>query len=61
MHNPAVFTMRVVGVLSEEWSGRLGGLTIITSEKTGQQPVTTLTGQLAGSFGSNDGQVDWAT
>ena len=47
MCNPAVFTMRVVGVLGEEWSGRLGGLTLITSEKAGQQSVTTLTGQLA--------------
>lgn len=47
MHNPAEYIIQVVGALGEEWSGRLGGLTVATTEEADQQPVTTLTGQLA--------------
>ena len=47
MHNPAEYIIQVVGALGEEWSGRLGGLTIATTKEAGQHPVTTLSGQLA--------------
>ena len=45
---PAVYTIRVMGKLSENWSERMGGMTILsynTVLKDGMD-VTTLTGKL---------------
>jgi hypothetical protein len=45
---PAVYTIKVLGKLSENWSERLGGMTILsynTVHKDGMD-VTTLTGKL---------------
>ena len=45
---PAVYTIRVLGTLSKNWSERLGGMTILsynTVLKDGMD-VTTLTGKL---------------
>ena len=43
---PATYRIRVQGVLSETWSDRLAGLTIVTTGQTSETPVTTLAGQL---------------
>ena len=34
------------GILDQSWSGRLGGMTITTTEQEDEAPVTTLTGRL---------------
>ena len=45
---PAVYTIRVVGILDKRWSGYFGGLTV-TAEPTNEddRPITTMTGQMA--------------
>ena len=43
---PATYRIRVQGSLAESWSDRLGGLTITTTDQTGEAPVTTLAGRL---------------
>jgi len=48
LYTPAVYTIRVVGILDERWSGYFGGLDI-KAEPTGNdsRPITTLTGPMA--------------
>jgi len=45
---PAVYSIRVVGVLNKSWSDRLSGLAILTYNTilTDDMEVTTLTGKL---------------
>jgi len=43
---PAIYCIRVVGYIDENWSPRLGGLEINTSVKDGKRAVTTLSGPL---------------
>ena len=50
MYNkPGIYVIRVAGGLDTEWSDRLGGLTIVESETTGDDavPIVELTGWLA--------------
>lgn len=42
----ASYSIRVIGVLDDNWSDRLGGLTITSSEQAGKKAVTTLSGTL---------------
>jgi hypothetical protein len=46
---PAVYTIRVAGVLDKNWSGYFGGLTIKTKKigSEGQTSITTLSGRMA--------------
>jgi hypothetical protein len=46
LDKPARYRVRVKGTLDPSWSGRLGGMTITTTEQGGETPVTTLTGRL---------------
>ena len=41
---PASYSINVEGSLSEEWSGRLGGMQIKTCPRGQRKPVTTLSG-----------------
>ena len=43
---PAVYSIRVAGILDESWSGRLGGMSIANSTETYQTQTTTLSGLL---------------
>jgi len=45
---PAVYLIRVFGILDKSWSDRLGGLEIVCceAEEDDKAPITTLTGQL---------------
>ena len=43
---PATYCIRVVGYLDEDWSARLGGLKINTSNPDGKRGVTTLSGPI---------------
>jgi hypothetical protein len=43
---PARYRIRVKGTLDPSWSGRLGGMSITTTEQGNEAPVTTLTGRL---------------
>jgi hypothetical protein len=43
---PATYRIRVQGILTENWSDRLGGVTIATTGQSSEVPVTTLSGQL---------------
>ncbi len=43
---PATYCIRVVGYLDENWSDRLGGLKINSSDRKGKTAVTTLSGLL---------------
>lgn len=43
---PAMYCIRVVGYLDENWSDRLGGLKIYSPSQEGKTAVTTLTGQV---------------
>ncbi len=44
----AVYTIRIVGMLDEKWSDRLGGMSVTTtSDQDKQTTVTMLTGRLA--------------
>ena len=44
--NPAIYRIRVLGWIREDWSERLGGMTIEVVKSEGGSPVTTLTGEL---------------
>jgi hypothetical protein len=44
---PGTYRIRVQGILSQNWSDRLGGMAISVSETEEQAPQTTLTGTLA--------------
>jgi hypothetical protein len=46
MHTSAIYTIRIVGILDENWSGRLGGLTVSTVKEPDQGQVTMLEGPL---------------
>ena len=43
---PARYRICVKGYLDPNWSGRLGGMTITTTEQVEDVPVTTLSGPL---------------
>jgi hypothetical protein len=43
---PATYRIVVQGSLGEEWSSRLAGMTISTSDRGGRSPHTTLIGPL---------------
>jgi hypothetical protein len=48
LDTPAVYTIRIVGMLDEKWSDRLGGMSVTTtSDQDKQTTVTMLTGRLA--------------
>ncbi len=48
LDTPAVYTIRIVGMLDEKWSARLGGMSVTTtSDQDKQTTVTMLTGRLA--------------
>ena len=44
--NPAVYKIKVGGLLSDNWSERLGGMQINIDRSKGEEPVTTLVGQI---------------
>jgi hypothetical protein len=46
LDKPARYRICVKGTLDPSWSGRLGGMTITTTEQEDEAPVTTLTGRL---------------
>ena len=46
MHEPVACQIRVQGVLDQEWSDTMGGLTISLDTESGLHPVTTLSGRL---------------
>ncbi|MCJ7500720.1 hypothetical protein MUP29_10740 [bacterium] len=43
---PGVYRIRVLGELDQEWSGRLGGMSITVQKKEGRTPITFLDGPL---------------
>lgn len=43
---PAVYRIEVVGSLDEDWSDRLGGMSITSSREADQVPIVTLSGRL---------------
>lgn len=43
---PATYRIRVIGYLDENWSDRLGGLMINSSNQEGKSAVTTLSGSI---------------
>jgi len=45
-HSPAVYKIKVGGVLSDRWSDRLGGLQINVVHPKEEDPVTILIGQI---------------
>lgn len=47
-NSPAFYVIRITGVLDEQWSGYLGGLSIATDQpgEDAASVITTLTGQL---------------
>ncbi len=45
-NRPGNYRIRVLGLLDESWSERLGGLRITTSSLKDQGPVTALVGQI---------------
>jgi len=46
VHMPATYQIRVQGVLNQNWSDRLGGMTITAAGQDSEAPVTTLSGRL---------------
>jgi hypothetical protein len=46
MDQPADYIIRVLGALDEEWSDRLGGMSVRVDRSDTDRPVTTLTGRL---------------
>jgi hypothetical protein len=46
VHAPISYQIRVQGAVGESWCDYYAGLTIEIDDAAGQQPVTTLTGQL---------------
>ena len=45
-HIPATYQIRVQGVLTQDWSDRLGGMAINAAGQDSEAPVTTLSGRL---------------
>jgi len=43
---PAIYTIAVQGAIGEDWSDRLGGMTITAIIPEGGSPITTLVGEL---------------
>jgi len=43
---PAIYCIRVIGYLDENWSACMGGLNIETSSPEGKRTVTTLSGSV---------------
>lgn len=43
---PATYHIRIRGALPKHWSDRLGGMTIATTDRAEEAPVTTLSGRL---------------
>ena len=46
LHTSAAYCIYVQGILDENWSDRLGGMTITTTGKPEESPVTRLSGHL---------------
>jgi hypothetical protein len=46
LETPAKYRIRVEGHISEDWTGRLGGMTITNVFKKDGQPITVLVGHL---------------
>ena len=46
MESPGRYQISIQGVLSADWSDRLGGLEIVTTPSADGPPVTTLTGEV---------------
>ena len=42
----AIYSIKVLGYLDQDWSSRLGGLEICTTEMEGKRFITTLSGPL---------------
>ncbi len=45
-HEPATYRIYVQGILDEQWSDRMGGVTITPGDQTSKSPVTVLAGRL---------------
>jgi hypothetical protein len=43
---PAIYQLKVVGELQQEWSAKLKGMQIIVKKEKTQKPTTILTGQM---------------
>ncbi len=43
---PAIYCIRVIGDLDESWSDRLAGMKITSSDKEGNQTISTLSGTI---------------
>ena len=48
---PAIYCIRVRGIIPAHWSHRFGDLEIVVDAGSGRPPVTVLTGQLADQAG----------
>ena len=46
LHEPATYRIYVQGILDEQWSDRMGGMTITPVDETSETPVTILAGRL---------------
>lgn len=44
---PATYRICVQGILGKRWSDRLGGVSITTTDRANEAPVTILSGQMA--------------
>ena len=45
-HIPATYQIQVQGILTQDWSDRLGGMAINAAGQDSEAPVTTLSGRL---------------
>ena len=45
-HEPATYRIYVQGILDEQWSDQMGGITITSVDPTSEAPVTILAGRL---------------
>jgi len=45
-HEPATYRIYVQGILDEQWSDQMGGITITPVDPTSEAPVTILAGRL---------------
>jgi hypothetical protein len=43
---PATYRIRLEGSMDNQWSGHLGGMAVSVAKRSGQVPVTTLSGEL---------------
>ncbi len=46
VHTPAVYRIELQGVLESHWSADLAGMEVRCTNREGEPPVTTLTGEL---------------